>query len=148
MEHRQVYEHSSRGDEKFNGIIQMPYVCPLSTESFGTGNACCRRICKKRMCLLIRAHAHDLRAEVEKDFKGLTQAEYELLVHLIAKDWKKANLSERPQALCHFAEKVSEAPKQMKFEDLSSLKQTGYSDRAIHDAVPTHRIFQLYQSYC
>ena len=23
----------------------------------------------------------------------------------------------------------------MKFEDLSSLKQTGYSDRAIHDAV-------------
>ena len=66
---------------------------------------------------------------------GLTQAEYDLLVHLIAKDWKKANLSERHQALCHFAEKVSEAPKQMKFEDLSSLKQTGYSDRAIHDAV-------------
>ena len=56
-------------------------------------------------------------------------------MHLIAKDWKKANLSERHQALCHFAEKVSEAPKQMKFEDLSSLKQTGYSDRAIHDAV-------------
>ena len=23
----------------------------------------------------------------------------------------------------------------MKFEDLSSLKQTGYSDRAIHDAI-------------
>ena len=56
-------------------------------------------------------------------------------MHLIAKDWKKANLSERHQGLCHFAEKVSEAPKQMKFEDLSSLKQTGYSDRAIHDAV-------------
>ena len=56
-------------------------------------------------------------------------------MHLIAKDWKKANLSERHQALCHFAEKVSEDPKQMKFEDLSSLKQTGYSDRAIHDAV-------------
>ena len=55
--------------------------------------------------------------------------------HLIAKDWKKANLSERHQALCQFVEKVSEAPKQMKFEDLSSLKQTGYSDRAIHDAV-------------
>ena len=72
---------------------------------------------------------------VEKDFKGLTQAEYDLLVHLIAKDWKKANLSERHQSLCLFAEKVSEAPKQMKFEDLSSLKQTGYSDRAIHDAV-------------
>ena len=56
-------------------------------------------------------------------------------MHLIAKDWKKANLSERHQAFCHFAEKVSEDPKQMKFEDLSSLKQTGYSDRAIHDAV-------------
>ena len=83
----------------------------------------------------IRAHAHDLRAEVEKDFKGLNQAEYDLLVHLIAKDWKKANLSERHQALCHFAEKVSEAPKQIKIEYLSSLKQTGYSDRAIHDAV-------------
>ena len=56
-------------------------------------------------------------------------------MHLIAKDWKKANLSERHQALCHFAEKVSEAPKQMKFEDLSSLQHTGYSDRANHDAV-------------
>ena len=56
-------------------------------------------------------------------------------MHLIAKDWKKANLSERHQALCHFAEKVSEAPKQIKFEEPSSLKQTGYSDRAIHDAV-------------
>ena len=56
-------------------------------------------------------------------------------MHLIAKDWKRANLSERHQVLCHFAEKVSEAPKQMKFEDLSSLKQTGYSDLAIHDAV-------------
>ena len=56
-------------------------------------------------------------------------------MHLIAKDWKKANLSERHQALCHFAEKVSEAHKQMKNEDLSSLKQTGYSYRAIHDAV-------------
>ena len=113
----------------------MPYVCPLSTESFGTGNASCRRISKKRMCLLIRAHAHDLRAEVEKDFKGLTQEEYDLLVHQSAKDWKKANLSDRHQALCHFAEKVSEAPKQTKYDDLSSLKQTGYSDRAIHDAV-------------
>ena len=84
----------------------------------------------------IRAHAHELLADFEKDFKGSAHAEYYLLVHLIAKDWKKANLSERPQALCHFAEKVPEAPKQMKFEDLSSLKQTGYSDRAIHDAVP------------
>ena len=46
-----------------------------------------------------------------------------------------ANLSDRHQALFHFAEKISEAPKQMKFEDLSSLKQTGYIDRTIHDAV-------------
>ena len=56
-------------------------------------------------------------------------------MHLIAKDWKKANFSERHQALCHFAVKVSEAPKQKKFEDLSPLKQSGYSYCAIHDAV-------------
>ena len=56
-------------------------------------------------------------------------------MHQIAKDWKKANLFELHQVLCHFPEKVSEASKQMKFEDLSSLKQTGYSDRAIHDSV-------------
>ena len=56
-------------------------------------------------------------------------------MHLIAEDWIKANLSERHQVLFHFAEKFSEAPKQMKYEDLSSLKQTGYSERAIHDAV-------------
>ena len=57
------------------------------------------------------------------------------MVHLIVKDWKKVNLSERQQALCQLAEKVSEDSKQMKFEELSSFKQTGYSDRAIHDAV-------------
>mgnify|MGYP006059009171 FL=1 len=62
-------------------------------------------------------------------------------MHLIAKDWEKVNFSQRHQALYHFAEKVSEAPKQMKFEDLSSLKQTGYSDRAIHDAVQIIRYF-------
>ncbi len=83
----------------------------------------------------IRAHAYDLRAEVDKDYKELTHIEYDLLVHLIAKNWKKANLSEQHQALCHFAEKVSEDPKQMKFEDLSLLKHTVYSDRAIHEAV-------------
>ena len=83
----------------------------------------------------IRAHAHDLRAEVENNFKGSTHAEYDFLMHLIAKDWKKANFSERHQALCHFAEMVSEDSKQMKFEDLSSFKQTGYSDSVIHDAV-------------
>ena len=70
----------------------------------------------------ICTNAHDLRAEVENDFKESTQEEYNFLVHLIAKDWKKANLSERHQTLCHFAEKVSEDSKQMKFEDLSSLK--------------------------
>ena len=37
----------------------------------------------------IRAHAHDLCAEVEKDFKGLTQAEYDLLVHLSCKGLEK-----------------------------------------------------------
>ena len=57
------------------------------------------------------------------------------MLYLIAKDWKKANLSEPHHALRHFAKKVSGGSKQMKFEDLSSLKQTGYSDRAIHDAV-------------
>ena len=31
----------------------------------------------------------------------------------------------------------------MKFEDLSSLKQTGYSDRAIHDAVQIIRYFNF-----
>ena len=41
---------------------------------------------------------------LKNDFKGLTQAEYDLLVHQIAKDRKKANLSEQHQVLCHFAE--------------------------------------------
>ena len=34
-----------------------------------------------------------------------------------------------------FCRKGLRGPKQVKFDDLSSLKQTGYSDRAIHDAV-------------
>ena len=118
-----MYEHSSRGDEKFNGIIQMPYVSPSPLNRSEREMLAVVVSARNGFVYWIRAHAHDLRTEVEKDFKGLTQAEYDLLVHLTAKDWKKTNLSERHQALCHFAEKVSEAPKQMKFEDLSSLNK-------------------------
>jgi uncharacterized peroxidase-related enzyme len=62
------------------------------------------------------------------------EAEADRLVHLIAADWRGANLSAVDHALCAYAEKLTERPGEMEEGDLQRLRECGLNDRAIHDA--------------
>jgi uncharacterized peroxidase-related enzyme len=62
------------------------------------------------------------------------EADADRLVHLIATDWRRADLSPIDQALCAYAEKLTERPADMEEADLQSLRKRGLSERAIHDA--------------
>lgn len=53
----------------------------------------------------------------------------------IAKNWRSADLLEQNRALCAYAEKLTLEPKNMCENDIFSLRQNGFNDQSIHDAV-------------
>lgn len=63
-----------------------------------------------------------------------SKADADLLVHLIATDWRAASLQPADVALCAYAEKLTLTPAEMTDEDVLTLRQHGLDDRAIHDA--------------
>jgi len=56
-------------------------------------------------------------------------------VHALVRDWGAASLSPADQALCQLAVKVTHHPHEMSARDLDALREQGFDDRAIHDAV-------------
>ena len=83
----------------------------------------------------IRAHAHDLRAEVEDDFGIEDGEDADLFVQQLASNWKQASLTSSQRALCIFAEKLTRANDSIRYQDLEKLRKEGYDDRSIHDVV-------------
>ncbi len=55
-------------------------------------------------------------------------------VRQLAVDWRRAPMSPENRALCAFAEKLTHNPGEMCESDLHTLREFGFSDRAIHDA--------------
>lgn len=53
----------------------------------------------------------------------------------VAADWRGAPLGPADQALCEYAEVVTQDPAGMTAERLEPLRRAGFDDRAIHDAV-------------
>ncbi|MEI2608777.1 MAG: hypothetical protein V9G20_09120 [Candidatus Promineifilaceae bacterium] len=82
----------------------------------------------------MRAHAHDLRAEIKRDFDLTDEAKADELVHQITKDWPTAALAPAHMALCIYADKLTRTPATVTEADVDNLRQHGFSDRAIHDA--------------
>lgn len=73
----------------------------------------------------MRAHAHDLRAEV---------GETELADHLEAHGWVGAPLDDAERALCAWADKLTLRPAEMSEADVDALRAAGWQDHEIHDA--------------
>ncbi len=67
----------------------------------------------------------DLRAEVEDA----------AFVEAIGNDWRAADMDERGQALCAYAEKLTRTPAKMTAGDLAPLREHGLSDTDILDLV-------------
>jgi uncharacterized peroxidase-related enzyme len=65
---------------------------------------------------------------------GLAGEDADQFVHLLASDWRKAELTAVDQALCQYAEKLTQFPQAMAEDDILTLRQLGLDDRAIHDA--------------
>jgi uncharacterized peroxidase-related enzyme len=56
-------------------------------------------------------------------------------VHALVRDWQTAPLSPADKALCKLAAKITHHHAEMTPDDLEALRQHGFDDRAIHDAV-------------
>lgn len=85
----------------------------------------------------MRAHADDLRAEVED----------EELVEAVAADWRAAPLeriSSRARALCAHAEKLTREPARIEEADIRRLREAGCDDEAIHDLTQVTALFNHY----
>lgn len=61
--------------------------------------------------------------------------EADAFVHAVAGDWRSAPLSPADRALCDFASKLTLHQQEVMPADLDRLREQGFDDRAIHDAV-------------
>ena len=71
----------------------------------------------------MRAHLHDLRAEVDDD-----------VLTGIAKGFREAPIADADRALLEYAEKLSLKPQDMGPSDVEELRAIGFDDRSISDA--------------
>lgn len=68
-------------------------------------------------------------------FDGRPEAEREAWLAALAEDWRKARLSCEERELCTYAEKLTRTPAAMSAADVETLRQSGFDDRAIHEAI-------------
>jgi uncharacterized peroxidase-related enzyme len=61
--------------------------------------------------------------------------EADAFVDAVAGDWRSAPLTAPDRALCEFAAKLTGRQHEMALDDLDRLRELGFDDRAIHDAV-------------
>lgn len=92
----------------------------------------------------MQAHANDLRSEVERDWgtvmnetgnEAPTILELDAFVHQAVCDWRGCHLPPAVRALVAHAEKATGKPATCVAADIAGLRQSGWSDAAIHDAV-------------
>lgn len=91
----------------------------------------------------MQAHANDLRSEVENDWGTLVdpdrepagESAYDRLIHQVIDRWQDAALTAALLELLGFAERVTLSPGARSEADIARLREFGWSDRAIHDAV-------------
>ncbi len=55
-------------------------------------------------------------------------------MHAIVRDWRAAGLSQADQALCRYAELLTNEQDAVGQQSVDELRRHGFGDRAIHDA--------------
>lgn len=63
-------------------------------------------------------------------------------------DYRTAQISDAEKALFKFLEKVNRQSNQIRPEDIAAVKQAGWSDEAIYDALTVCALFNFYNRWC
>lgn len=69
------------------------------------------------------------------------------LVRAVLDDYRTSPLSAAEKALFAFVEKVNGASRQIRREDVDAVKQAGWSEEAIYDAVTVCALFNFYNRW-
>jgi uncharacterized peroxidase-related enzyme len=56
-------------------------------------------------------------------------------VRAIVDDYTRAEISDVDHTMLRFVDKLTRTPSEMQLEDVDSLREAGFDDRAIHDLV-------------
>ena len=65
----------------------------------------------------------------------MPEAEREDWLERLGRDWRLADLSKPEAALCAYAHKLTRMPSAMSEPDVQGLRELGFDDLAIHDAI-------------
>jgi hypothetical protein len=69
------------------------------------------------------------------------------LVDAVLEDYRTAPLSDRDKALFGFIQKMNEQSNQIRREDIEGLKEHGWTDEAVYDAITVCSLFRFYNAW-
>jgi alkylhydroperoxidase family enzyme len=69
------------------------------------------------------------------------------LVDAVLEDYRTAPIDDREKALFGFIEKMNEQSTQIRRDDIDSLKQAGWTEEAIYDAITVCALFRFYNAW-
>lgn len=81
----------------------------------------------------IRAHSHDLREEIGKIIESKDEADN--FVNTAVSNWEDLDISKAEIELLKFSVKLTHSQHEIDDNDIMKLREMGFSDLAIHDAV-------------
>jgi alkylhydroperoxidase family enzyme len=69
------------------------------------------------------------------------------LVDAVLEDYRTAPIDDRDKALFGFIEKMNECSNQLRRPDIDRLKEAGWSEEAIYDAITVCALFKFYNAW-
>jgi len=69
------------------------------------------------------------------------------LVDAVLEDYRTAPIDDRDKALFGFIEKMNEQSNQIRRDDIDRLKQAGWTEEAIYDAITVCALFRFYNAW-
>ena len=69
------------------------------------------------------------------------------LVDAVLEDYRTAPIDDRDKALFGFIEKMNEQSNQIRRDDIDRLKQAGWTEEAVYDAITVCALFRFYNAW-
>lgn len=118
-----------------NGVMRGP--SPLTTAQREMIAALTSKLNECPFCL----HAH---TAIQKELTGTAD---DALIQAVLNDYQTAPISDQERALCTFVEKVVKHSYKVHTDDIATLKQVGWSEEALYDAITVISLFQFMNTW-